>query len=226
MKQKLFKQFFFYFLLSFLIFSYNYSKGLATANYWEADIQKFEKQDKINFPKAGSILFTGSSSIRMWKTLKEDFAFTDVINRGFGGSQISDLIYFVNRIVIPYHPRHIVVYSGDNDIASGKTSEMVFNDYHKFVKMVRDSLPDTPITYIAIKPSIARWKLSEKMLEANRLIEKFSGTDPKLNFVDIFAPMIGENGNPKSELFIKDGLHLNREGYKLWRKLVMPYIKD
>ncbi len=193
-------------------------------NKWEETIEKFEKQDQSNPPPENAILFLGSSSIRGWD-LDKYFPKRKMINRGFGGSHIADSVEYAHRIVLPYKPRIIVFYAGDNDIAAGKSPNTVLNDFKEFVKIVHEELPETRIVFIAIKPSIKRWQLAEKMREANALIKGFIKRDQRLYFVDIDTPMIGKDGHPRKELFIEDGLHLNHKGYKLWTKLVKPYLK-
>ena len=212
-------------LLLILLLSVAVIADEPEVNRWEAAIQAFETMDKENPPKQEAVLFVGSSSIRMWKTLDTDFPNIDVINRGFGDSEVEDLVYFANRIVIPYHPRLVVVYSGDNDIARGKSPENVLQDFRTFVQAVHDSLPETHIAYIAIKPSLARWDKVEQMKKANDLIQKFIRQNPKLEYIDIFTPMIGKDGKPRPELFIDDGLHLNVQGYQLWVEKVKPFLK-
>ena len=193
-------------------------------NYWENDIQNFEQNDATNFPDTGAVLFTGSSSIRMWSSLKEDFSGLSVINRGFGGSEMSDLVYFAERIILPYKPRHIVIYSGDNDIAAGKTPERVLADFKKLIELIHAQLPETRITLISIKPSIARWEKVEQMRIANELLKQYIESHSLLSYVDIFTPTIGADGNPRQELFLEDGLHLNAAGYNMWTELVMPHL--
>jgi len=147
------------------------------------------------------------------------------INRGFGGSQITDSVRYMSRILVPYQPKAVVFYAGDNDIVSGKSPETVLADYGRFVSGVHKALPATSIIFVAIKPSIARWKLAEKMRKANGLIRDFAKKDARLSYVDIDTPMIGEDGKPRPELFAPDGLHLNDAGYELWTKLVKKALK-
>ena len=196
----------------------------AEESRWEKAIQQFEKADAEKAPPQGAVLFIGSSSIRMWDTEKY---FPDIatINRGFGGSQIADSLQFAHRIAIPYRPKVIAFYAGDNDLAAGKTPEVVSADYQEFVKKVHAKLPDTRIVFVAIKPSISRWNLVDKVRSANGLIREFSDQNDLLAFVDIDTPMIGGDGKPKQELFIADGLHLSAEGYELWTKLLNPFLK-
>ena len=194
------------------------------ANRWEGAIQRFEQQDRESSSPKNAILFVGSSSIRMWD-LPKCFPDLNVVNRGFGGSQIADSLEFAPRIVLPYRPRIIVFYAGDNDINAGKTPEQVLRDFKAFVKIVRATLPETRIRFIAIKPSVQRWHLVDKMREANALILRFIEADDRLAYVDIDKPMIGEDGKPRAALFLADGLHLNEAGYRLWTSLVRPYLE-
>ena len=196
----------------------------ASPNRWEADIKKFEEADRQNPPAKSAVVFVGSSSIRMWKDLAEDFSDTKVINRGFGGSQLADSTYYADRIVIPYQPRMVVLYAGDNDLAAGKTPQQVFEDYKAFVSRVREKLPNAKIAFISIKPSLARVKLMEQMRATNELIRGYAAAGKNLVFIDVFPPMLNQAGQPRPELFIQDGLHMNREGYDIWRKVVAPYL--
>ncbi|NIA13324.1 MAG: hypothetical protein GWP08_04530 [Nitrospiraceae bacterium] len=195
----------------------------AAPDYWAKHIQKFEDKDKEQAPPENAILFIGSSSIVGWD-LRKYLPNMTTINRGFGGSEIADSVFYADRIVIPYKPRQIVFYAGDNDIANGKTPLRVFEDYTAFVKKVHEALPGTPILFIAIKPSIARWNLVDKMREANRMVRACTETNPLLDYLDIDTPMIGEDGKPKAELLRDDGLHMTPEGYRMWTDLLMPHL--
>lgn len=191
---------------------------------WEAAIRKFEEQDKANPPAKDGVLFVGSSSIRLWK-LDESFPKLDAINRGFGGSEIADSTHFADRIILKHEPRLILLYAGDNDIAKGKSAETVTDDFRKFVKVVHARLPKSRIVFIAIKPSIQRWSLADENAKANAAILDICNKDERLNYADIWKPMIGKDGKPRPELFAKDGLHLNSKGYELWTSIVKPLIK-
>jgi lysophospholipase L1-like esterase len=189
---------------------------------WQADIDKFTSEDAQNPPPKGAVLFIGSSTVRLWDTKKY---FPDIvsINRGFGGSHISDSIYYADRILIPYDPRVVVFYVGDNDITAGKSPEMVCADFKAFILKVKTALPQTRIVYISIKPSIARWKLWPKMKTANALIRDYCHKQSNVDFLDITALELGPDGTPRKDLF-RDGLHLNDKGYELWTPLVRPYL--
>jgi lysophospholipase L1-like esterase len=191
---------------------------------WEPEIAAFEAADLKQAPPQGAILFVGSSSIRLWKTLAADFPDRTVINRGFGGSEISDVVAFVERIVVPYHPKQIVMYCGGNDLNSGKTPERVSADFTTFVEKVRAKLPQVPIAYISSAPNLARWEQVDRVRATNAKIRTFCEQTPGLKFIDVFPHMLGADEKPRPEIFGPDGLHMNEKGYALWRGLVGPYL--
>jgi lysophospholipase L1-like esterase len=192
---------------------------------WKDELQAFAKLDADKMPPPGAVLFVGSSSIRLWD-LAKSFPELVAINRGFGGSQICDSTLRANELVVKYKPRLIVFYAGDNDVNSGKSAEQVHVDFTAFVAKVRKSLPKTPIVCISIKPSIARWDQRETQREANRRIAADCEKDETLEFVDVWPVMLGEDGEPKQEIFQSDRLHMNDEGYKLWVELLGPIVRD
>lgn len=192
---------------------------------WEKDIQAFEAADKKSPPPPGAVLFIGASTIRLWKTLAQDFPEHKVINRGFGGSQIADSAYYADRIVIPYKPRLIVLRAGGNDINAGKTPEQVFEDFKAFVEKVHAKLPGTRIAFISNNPSPARWSQVEKQKKANQLIKDYIASHKDLDYIDVFDAMLGADNKPREELFVKDGLHCSPKGYKLWTSIVRPHLK-
>jgi lysophospholipase L1-like esterase len=192
---------------------------------WEPEVQTWEEQDRRNPPRPGGVLFIGSSSIRLWNTLAEDFPGVDVINRGFGGSEIADSTDLAHRIVVPYRPRMIVLYAGDNDLASRRTPRQVRDDFAAFVARVRRDLPQVRIAFIAIKPSLARAHLLDRMREANALVRDYAAEQQGVVFIDVFTPMMTRDGNVRPELFVEDGLHLNREGYDLWKAVIAPHLR-
>ncbi|MBI3414333.1 MAG: hypothetical protein HY043_03275 [Verrucomicrobia bacterium] len=196
----------------------------ADATQFEPDIQAFEQNDKTNPPPANAILFIGSSSIRLWKTLAQDFPDHRVINRGFGGSQISDSVLFAERVVIPYRPRMIVFYAGGNDLNAGKAPTEVFGDWQNFVHKVQAKLPATRIAYISSAPNPARWAQVEQVKELNNLIAAYQKQDSRRAFIDVFSQMLGADGRPRPEIFSDDRLHMNPEGYRLWTQIVKPHL--
>lgn len=197
----------------------------SPGNKWEPEIKKFEESDRQNPPPKDAVLFIGSSSIRLWQSLGKDFPGIKVINRGFGGSEIADSTFYVDRIVIPYRPGMVVLYAGDNDLASGRTPQQVFEDYKAFVERVHRKLPNTRIAFISIKPSPARASLLQSMKEANGLIKAYATHAGRLTYIDVFTPMLGKDGSPRPELFGPDRLHMNSEGYSLWKSVVAPIIR-
>ena len=183
-------------------------------------INRFKSADSVAMPAPNSILFVGSSSIVGWKTLAEDLPEVSVINRGFGGSHMSDLIYYMNDVVFPYTPNAMVVYEGDNDIAAGKSPEMFFADYQIFVKRTLDKWPELPIFFISIKPSLARVEHMENMSKANAMVQAHMAEHDNLYYIDVYNAMLGEDGKPLPEIFGHDGLHMNATGYAIWAELV------
>ena len=194
-------------------------------NRFAKEIEAFGEWDSKNAAPAEPILFVGSSSIRMWRT-RECFGDLPVINRGFGGSHISDHIHFVGRIVWPYKPRVIVFYAGDNDLAAGKSAQRVFDDYRKFVGIVRAKLPETRIIFVSIKPSESRWSLWPQAKKANEFVQGLCREDDRLFYTDLATPLLGPDGKPRNELFLGDKLHLNAAGYGVWTQALTPILRQ
>ncbi len=197
---------------------------LADSAKWEKEIAAFEQADAAKAPAKGSIVFVGSSSIRLWKTLAADFPEHQVLNRGFGGSEMADSVAFVDRIVLPYEPKMILVYAGGNDINSGKTPEKVFADFKEFVAKVRAKMPDVEIAYISIAGNPSRWAQVEKVKAANHLIEEYTKQEKGLKFIDVFSKMMGPDGTPQPDIFVADKLHMNAKGYAIWKEVVTPFL--
>lgn len=195
----------------------------SAADKWETDIRKFEEQAQKTPVPANANLFVGSSSIRLWK-LQSSFPKHVTINRGFGGSQLVDSAKYAERLVIAAKPSVVVLYAGDNDIASGKSTEKICHDYQTFRDKIHAALPDTKIVVIAIKPSPSRWKYREQAQDTNRLLRAETEAGKNQAFVDIWPAMLNTDGQPRPELFLKDNLHMNEQGYKVWNELVEPHL--
>ena len=189
---------------------------------FESSIRYFEDGDRQIKTTRPRIVFTGSSSIRMWETLGKDFPRQYVINRGFGGSQMSDVVHYADRIIVPHKPPLVVVYAGSNDIDAGKTPQNVASDFKILAAVVWSRLPETVIAFISIAPNPARWVQADRVREANRLVAAYCRSDRRLRFIDVFPHMLGTDGKPRPELFIHDGLHMNRKGYEIW----IPLVRD
>ena len=193
-------------------------------NRFAEQITSFTAWDSKNAVPAEPILFVGSSSIRMWKT-HASFPDLPVMNRGFGGSHIADVVHFSDRIVLPYAPKLIVFYAGDNDVAAGKSAARVLCGYRRVVELVHAKWPATAIVFITIKPSGQRWFLWPEMDKANDLIRAFSEKSGRLFFADLATPLLAPDGKPDDGLFLKDRLHLNAQGYRVWTKALEPIIE-
>ena len=194
-------------------------------NEWNDEINVFDELNGDS-PLQGGVLFTGSSSIRFWKDPIKDFNNPNILNRGFGGSQLIDLVENFDRVILQYHPVKIVIYSGDNDVQAGKSAEIVYGNFCTLYGMIKAELPDAKVYYIAIKPSLNRWSKVLEMKKANTMINEFLNTKSNAFFVDIFSPMIGLEGKPQKKWFIEDGLHMTDEGYELWTKILSPFINE
>lgn len=177
-------------------------------------IAAFEAFDKVNPPKSGAVLFVGSSTLKRWLTIAKYFPEVTVLNRGFGGARMSDVLYYADRIVLPCKAKHILVVAGDNDLAGKATPADVLRDFKAFVAKVHAAQPETVVTFISIKPSPHRERIAGKTTEANRIVQEYVKTDPKLGYVDITGALLGADGHPDASLFEADALHLNEEGYK------------
>lgn len=191
---------------------------------WDKDFAAMEAKDQKSPPPKKGILFVGSSSIRMWD-LANSFPDRLTVNRGFRGSQLIDSVEHFDRLVLPHQPRIVVLYAGDNDIAAKKTPQQVAADFAAFHKKLRAALPETKLIFISIKPSVARVKLLDTQREANELVRKACEQDKLCTFLSVEKPMLDEDGQPRSDLFLKDGLHMHNGGYKIWAELLQPLLK-
>lgn len=199
---------------------------VQTPNKFESEIRAFEQQDRQSPPAAGGIVFTGSSSIRLWQGLQQAFSGKPVIPRGFGGSELTDVLHFADRIITPYRPRQVILYCGGNDIANGGQSAQ--QTYERFVRLfrhVRTKLPAAQFTYISIAPNPARRKFQPVVDETNRRIRRFLAHRRNTQYVDVGPAMLGTNGQPRGALFTADSLHMNAEGYRVWTAVLRPYLK-
>lgn len=198
---------------------------VTSAIRWQKDIFAFAEQDAEEAPPANPIIFTGSSSIRRWTSLADDFPDLPVMNRGFGGSEVFDSFNFADLTVLRYKPRQVVMYAGSNDISAGKTPQRVLEDIKGFVAKVHAALPDCRISYISNAPNPSRWKLEDKMRELNRLAEDYCKTDARLEYINTHDAMLGADGNPLPDIFVSDQLHMNAKGYAIWTKIIAPHLR-
>jgi len=194
---------------------------------WEETIAKFEASDRQKPVPQGGIVFVGASSIVRWDLPTYFPELGDrAINRGFGGSLVADSVYFADRIVIPYKPRIVVFYAGDNDVETQTTPDQIAEGFSEFDRKVHAALPETTIVFISIKPSLRRFAFMDKIQRANELVQAYVASHPHLEFVDIVPPMLDDGGKPRPELLVADGLHMTAEGYKVWTAALRPHLGE
>ena len=194
---------------------------------FQNDIDNFKKQDSLHTLPKHPILFVGSSSFTKWKTINNDFPGYPILNRGFGGSSLTDVIRFAEETIFKYQPKQIYIYCGENDLAMDSTvsPEIVLERYKQLHEMIRRKLGKRePIVFITIKPSISRWKLEKKYLAANQLIKTFLSTDKFSSYLDVHQPMLDDNQEVLKDIFIEDKLHMNAKGYAIWIKIIAPTL--
>jgi len=193
---------------------------------WEQAVRAFEEQAAVNPTPAGAVVFAGSSTFTLWNSLPQDFPFVPVINRGFGGSQVQDLVVFADRVINACRPRAVVVYSGDNDLAAGRTPEQVAGAAKGLLRKIRKGSGNIPVAFIGPKPSPSRRHLMKAFNETNELLRALAASEEGVRYVDIRPVMLGPDGNPRPELFGPDGLHMSRAGYEEWIRLLTPVIHE
>jgi len=207
--------------------NFTFAQDTKQPNPFQPEIDAFAKADKINMPDEGKILFAGSSSFRLWKDVNDYFPGKPILNRGFGGATLLDLIQYSKETIIQYKPKQIFIYCGENDIADNDTVKPkdVFNRFKKLYSILRTQLPaSTPIVFLSLKPSIARWSMHEKMAASNELIKSFIHTQKNIQFLDVYSKMLDTDGTPFKDIFIEDNLHMNANGYAIWQKLMAPLL--
>ncbi len=200
--------------------------GHCLAQPFADAIKEFQKQDKINPPPSNAILFVGSSSFTKWRDVSDYFPGYTIINRGFGGSSLPDVIFYAPEIIFPYHPKQVVIYCGDNDIASSDavTADTVFERFKTLFELIRTNLPGENILFVSIKPSPSRIHLKEKMEEANLLIQTYLSLQQHAGYVDVYHKMFNPDGSVMKDIFLEDNLHMNAKGYAIWQKAITPYL--
>ncbi|HEY0670386.1 MAG TPA: GDSL-type esterase/lipase family protein [Sphingobacteriaceae bacterium] len=191
---------------------------------WKKAMLDFDKRDQVEQVRPGANLFVGSSSITNWKDIANYFDNVYIINRGFGGSRFKDLIYFYDRVITPYKPSKIFIYEGDNDIAGGMTPREVMKEARLLREKIAKDFPGTPVVFISVKPSVSRWRLRKEYTKFNKSLKKFANRTPHTAYADVWTPMLAENGIVRNDIFLKDNLHMKPEGYKIWQKVLEPYL--
>ena len=192
------------------------------------DIQQFKRQDSIAMPAQHAFLLVGSSSFTKWVDVQTYFPKHTIINRGFGGATLLDLIKYQRDIIDPYNPKQIVIYCGENDIAASDTvdTKEVAKRFKTLYENIRAKYPEIPILYISMKPSISRWALKDRMIDANKSIKKYLERKKKAKFLSIWEIMLDKNGMPLKDIFTDDNLHMNAKGYGIWQKFIEPVLVE
>jgi len=202
--------------------------GEASAQYspFYKEIQAFKKLDSVKPPTKNAILFIGSSSFKNWVDVQNYFPVFPIVNRGFGGSTLPDVIRFADDVIFPYEPKQILIYCGENDLASADsvTATMVFNRFKQLFQIIRNRLPKVPVAFVSMKPSPSRERLWPKMIEGNKLIKKYLSNKRNTAFIDVYSKMFDANGAVMRDIFLKDNLHMNSKGYVIWQKIIAPYL--
>lgn len=207
-----------------LCFSMGMALGQENRRFWE-DVQTIKKFDKIYTPTENPIVFVGSSSIRLWNDAAQIFAEYNVLNRGLGGSSVNDIIYYAEPLIFDYNPRQVVIYVGENDLGDGTTpADTIFSRTKKLFATIQSQLPEVPIAYISIKPSPGRDYAKETLIKTNELLQAYISTQENIEYVDVFSPMLNEDGSYRTELFLSDNIHMTQEGYKIWVKELQPFM--
>lgn len=190
------------------------------------EIKAFQTADSALMPPQNAILFAGSSSFRLWKNIQDDFPGYTIINRGFGGSALPDVIRYMEEILFSYYPKQVVIYCGENDFAIDPklSSDSVVERFKTLFKMIRERFKKTTITYVSMKPSPSRWKMKDQMMAANEGIKTYLKSQRRTNYVDVWGPMLAENGEPMKDLFLSDNLHMNSKGYAIWKEAITPFL--
>lgn len=213
-------------ILSLVILVFAFQSLHAQQPPFYQEIQQFKKQDSISFPPNNAILLVGSSSFRKWTDVQSYFPGYKIINRGFGGSTLPDVIHYANDIILPYHPKQVMIYCGDNDLASSDTitPEIVTNRFKTLFHIIRRNLPAANIAYVSIKPSPSRIKLILAIKQTNYLIKTFLSKQKNTSFINVFQPMLLADEKPRPEIFLEDSLHMNAKGYAIWKKAIQPHL--
>jgi len=206
---------------------FNNSVIAQTNHLFFNEIEAFKKMDQNNPPEKGAILFVGSSSFAMWKDIKNYFPEYSIINRGFGGSTLTDVIHYASDIIYPYQPSQVVIYCGENDLATSANAnaDTVLNRFSKLFGMIRKEVSNAHILFISIKPSPSRAKYMPEIVRANELIRKYLKRRSRTGFVDVYNKMLLDDGSPMQEIFLNDKLHMNKKGYAIWQKAIYPYLR-
>lgn len=194
--------------------------------WYENEVQRLEKEKSL-LEYDPKMIFYGSSSIRLWETLYDDFKDYQPVNLGFGGSTLAACVWFFDRLMAGYRPDFLIVYAGDNDLGDGRHPEEVFIFFRQLVATTRQRFGNIPLAFISIKPSITRWNIVDSIRYTNKIIEEeIKRQGDNLHFINIYNRMTDNAGYPKREFLDPDGLHINEKGYALWKEIILQYVVE
>lgn len=203
--------------------------GQPDPERWEEEIRRLEHDPEAKPSVVGGVLFVGSSSVRLWRSLSEDMHPLPVVRQGFGGARTADVLHYAERLVLPHRPHAIVYYAGDNDLAGPETHanpQGVRDNFRSFVETIRDAGQTPDVYFLSIKPSPMRMPHWSRMARANKLVERYASTEPGVTFVDVASRMLDSHGRPRRELYADDGVHLSAQGYALWSAILKPVLQS
>lgn len=214
-------------LICFVLFQFFSITGIAQqAPPFLKEIEAFRKADALNLPPKNAIVFVGSSSFRGWTNIQSYFPGYTIINRGFGGSTLPDAIRYAQDIIIPYQPKQVVIYCGENDFtADGVTAEIVYDRFTTLFEIIRKDLPKAHVLFVSFKPSPSRLKFMPEMVKANAMIKGYLKNYRRTDYVDVYSKMLLADGTPMPDIFKADKLHMTEAGYAIWQKEIKPYLK-
>jgi lysophospholipase L1-like esterase len=213
-------------VILYLIVSLGFSLNAQKPAFYD-DVQAFKKLDSLQKPATDILLFIGSSSFTRWKNIQQDLNNPKILNRAFGGSTLLDLLRYQEDVIFKYQPQKIFIYCGENDIASSEnvSGKEVFERFKTLHQQIRKKFPKVPIYFISMKPSILRWKMRERLINGNQLIEQYIKKKRKTYFINIWDKMLNSEGLPKADIFVEDNLHMNNKGYQIWIEALKKYIE-
>ena len=213
-------------ILTFCTFLLSTASFAQTENVFTNEVKDITvKYDSIWDSSKETIVFTGSSSVRLWRKLEQEFPNHQIVNSGFGGSQASDLLLFMDELILSYNPKKVFIYEGDNDLWADKSPADVLDTTAEIIRRIKSKNPATEVILIAAKPSISRWKIRGKYKRLNRRMERFTKNDPQLFYVDVWKPMLNKR-KLKTDIFIEDGLHMNQKGYDIWYEAMKDLVNQ
>lgn len=213
------------FFVAIFLFAITFLSNAQDPNRFKDQVNELVNKE-YNFSNDKKLaVFTGSSSIRMWNDVQSYFPEYNVINNGFGGSHFSDLLYFYNEMIVKPSPDFVFIYEGDNDLASNKKPRKILKEAKELSKKIQRDLPETRVVFISPKPSISRIKLKNSYITFNKKLKKYCEKNGKLEFADVWYPMLDNNGNVFKDVFLEDGLHMNKKGYDIWGKVIAEFLQ-